>query len=152
MLLLTTIMTPLCPLWHYSRHPHPPPCSHTTWHLPLQFTPMMHLTDTGKVREARALCCQAGQAWRSLSLGGGGDWGPLPVGEPGGEAAAAVDENTAAEELAWQVEGGLAAGRVAWKWTCLAAADAAGGGAPGESVRESEGAGRGIVVTPSLLA
>jgi hypothetical protein len=45
----------------------------------------------GKVREARQLCCQAGQAWRSLSLSVGGEWGPLPLGAAAAEAARVLD-------------------------------------------------------------
>ena len=37
----------------------------------------------------------------------------------------------AADELAWQVEGGAAAARVTWKWACYAAAEAAANATPG---------------------
>lgn len=33
---------------------------------------------------------------------------------------------SAADELAWEVEGGAAAAMLAWKYACLAAADTAG--------------------------
>ncbi|KAF8067307.1 SRL1 [Scenedesmus sp. PABB004] len=89
------------------------------------------LLRAGKLREGRQLCCQAGQAWRCLSLAGGGEWGPLPVGAAALEAAEGLDQQAAAEELAWQVEGGLAASRVAWKWACFAAAEAAATATPG---------------------
>lgn len=46
----------------------------------------------GKLREGRQLCCQAGQAWRCLSLAGGGEWGPLPVGAAAEEAAEHIDQ------------------------------------------------------------
>jgi hypothetical protein len=48
-------------------------------------------TTAGKLKEARQLCCQAGQAWRSLSLSAGGAWGPLPVGLAAEEASEALD-------------------------------------------------------------
>lgn len=56
-----------------------------------RLAPLLYLT-AGKVREAGQLCCQAGQAWRCLSLAGGGAWGPLPVGEAAAEAAQQVDQ------------------------------------------------------------
>lgn len=45
----------------------------------------------GKLKQARQLCCQAGQAWRSLSLSVGGEWGPLPVGPAAQKAAQGLD-------------------------------------------------------------
>lgn len=50
----------------------------------------------GKVHEAGQLCCQAGQAWRCLSLAGGGTWGPLPLGEAAAEAAQQMDQHVSA--------------------------------------------------------
>jgi hypothetical protein len=50
------------------------------------------LLPAGKLREARLLCCQAGQAWRCMSLAGGGEWGPLPVGAAAAEAAEQIDQ------------------------------------------------------------
>lgn len=54
----------------------------------------------GRVRDARALCRQCGQPWRSVSLGGGGGFGPLPVGL----AAAQHDDELSPEQQA-QVRG-----------------------------------------------
>uniref|UniRef100_A0A383W4J3 Nuclear pore complex protein n=1 Tax=Tetradesmus obliquus TaxID=3088 RepID=A0A383W4J3_TETOB len=92
---------------------------------------LWQLIRAGKLREARLLCCQAGQAWRCMSLAGGGEWGPLPVGAAAAEAAEQIDQQAAAEELACQVDGGVASAKLAWKWACYAAAEAAAGGTPG---------------------
>eukprot|EP00775_Hariotina_reticulata_P011330 gene11330-11480_t len=92
---------------------------------------LWQLIRAGKVKEARQLCVQAGQAWRCVSLAGGGPWGPLPVGAAAVAATDVVDAQDAADELAWQVEGGAAAARVTWKWACYAAAEAAANATPG---------------------
>ncbi|KAF6260753.1 107-domain-containing protein [Scenedesmus sp. NREL 46B-D3] len=92
---------------------------------------LWQLIRAGKLREARLLCCQAGQAWRCMSLAGAGEWGPLPVGAAATEAAEQIDQQAAAEELACQVEGGVISAKLVWKWACYAAAEAAAGGTPG---------------------
>lgn len=60
--------------------------------LPCCVTECVASHAVGKLREARLLCCQAGQAWRCMSLAGGGEWGPLPVGAAAAEAAEQIDQ------------------------------------------------------------
>lgn len=45
----------------------------------------------------------------------------------------------AAEELACQVDGGVASAKLAWKWACYAAAEAAAGGTPGARTHSRRG-------------
>mmetsp|Transcript_33440 Transcript_33440/g.73943 ORF Transcript_33440/g.73943 Transcript_33440/m.73943 type:complete len:1069 (+) Transcript_33440:427-3633(+) len=80
---------------------------------------LWQLIRSGHLQEARALCRQVGQPWRSTSLGGGGPYGPLPVGV----AAAGLDEDLSevqqGEDLAWEVDLGAGTMRALWKWACL---------------------------------
>lgn len=63
----------------------------------------LYTTATGRVAEARALCQECGQPWRAASLGGGGGWGPTPLGPAAAEADAADPSGELADELADQV-------------------------------------------------
>lgn len=52
---------------------------------------MVALLVAGRFQDACELCRKTGQAWRAVSLAGGGPWGPLPVG-PAAAAASQGDE------------------------------------------------------------
>ena len=49
------------------------------------------LVRAGRLAEARTLCTQTGQAWRAASLGGGGAFGPTPLGKHGHVSHLQVD-------------------------------------------------------------
>lgn len=78
------------------------------------------LMRAGRVLEARRLCEESGQYWRSASLGGGGKLGPLPLG-----AAAILAENDPSheeeglEEVALETESGESTLRALWRWSCF---------------------------------
>ena len=66
-----------------------------------------------------------------MSLGGGGAWGPLPVG-PAAEEQDQLDQEQQAEDLAGEVEEGGLRTRQLWRWACFATAEAAAAEAVGE--------------------
>jgi hypothetical protein len=68
------------------------------------------------------LCRQVGQYWRTVSLGGAGELGPLPVGLAANEADA-LEEGAQAEDLAWEVDTGSGHTRQLWKWACCQASE-----------------------------
>lgn len=86
-------------------------------------TALWKLVRSGRVASARMLCEEVGQAWRAMSLGGGGAHGPLPLG-PAAATADTMDPDTQlAESLAIEVEGGTGVLRALWKWSCYQAAE-----------------------------
>jgi hypothetical protein len=74
------------------------------------------------VKEARQLCVQAGQAWRCVSLAGGGPWGPLPVGLAAVAATDVVDAQVGWGDSApafVQLQMSAAHCMHGWQHTCL---------------------------------
>jgi nuclear pore complex protein Nup107 len=63
-----------------------------------------HLHAIGRVAEALELCRECGQPWRAASLGGGGAFGPTPLGPAAAAADAADPSDQLADELADQVK------------------------------------------------
>lgn len=55
----------------------------------------------GKLPEARRVCAQAGEAWRSAALGGVGEWGPLPVGVAASDMDEGLTEDAQVGGRAW---------------------------------------------------
>lgn len=69
-----------------SSYPH-----HSQGHITLPMCVLVALLVAGRFQDACELCRKTGQAWRAVSLAGGGPWGPLPVG-PAAAAASQGDE------------------------------------------------------------
>eukprot|EP00798_Chlamydomonas_sp_ICE-L_P004835 gene4835-34588_t len=85
---------------------------------------LWQLVRAGRVAEARTLCRQCGQPWRSVSLGGTGEYGPLPVGVAANLLEEEMDEGTQMEDMAVEVDLGLGNLRALWKQSCLVASEA----------------------------
>jgi hypothetical protein len=66
-----------------------------------------------------------------MSLGGGGAWGPLPVGLAAQEQDQ-LDQEQQAQDLAGEVEEGALRTRQLWRWACFTAAEAAAEAAMGK--------------------
>jgi hypothetical protein len=66
---------------------------------------LWQLLRAGKLQQAQELCRRCGQHWRAAALAGGGPWGPLPVGAAAADMDDGMDEETQAEDLAWEVRG-----------------------------------------------
>jgi hypothetical protein len=79
--------------------------------------PLPPLPPPGKLQQALELCRKCGQHWRAAALAGGGAWGPLPVGAAAADMDDVMEEETQAEDLAWEVGGrahGGGAGEGGW--------------------------------------
>jgi len=99
---------------------------------------LWRLVRAGRIAEAQALCRDCGQPWRAASLGGGGQWGPTPLGAAAA-AADAADAHVFEDELADQVVRGDMVPRALWRCAALHAAEAAG--ATTEPARQGPSAG-----------
>ncbi|PNH12494.1 Nuclear pore complex protein [Tetrabaena socialis] len=86
------------------------------------------LLRAGRLPEALELCQQVGQPWRAAALGGGGPYGPVPVGATAAEHDEHVGEELQAEELADEVSHGSGTLLALWRWAALQAAAAAPAG------------------------
>ncbi|GFR41433.1 hypothetical protein Agub_g2121 [Astrephomene gubernaculifera] len=82
------------------------------------------LMRAGRLPEALELCQHVGQPWRAAALGGGGQFGALPVGSAAIEHDQAVDSELQAEELADEVTHGSGTLLALWRWAAQQAASA----------------------------
>ncbi|GAX83501.1 hypothetical protein CEUSTIGMA_g10926.t1 [Chlamydomonas eustigma] len=89
---------------------------------------LWQLVRAGRIKDARELSRKIGRPWCFASLGGGGAFGPLPVGVSAARYDDEADEDQAVGDLAAETESGAGTRRALWKWVCFQVSEPQGGG------------------------